>query len=92
MQRSSERILTTHAGSLPRPEALLEKNRPKLMGEAYDAAAYAATLSAAVAEVCGKQAQIGIDVVNDGEFGKASAGPIDYGAWSSYAWARLSGW
>ena len=36
--------------------------------------------------------EIGVDVINDGEFGKTTRGPIDYGAWSSYAWGRLSGW
>jgi len=92
MKRSDGRILTSHAGSLPRPEALLEINRPKLAGEAYDEKVYAERLSAAVEEVCRKQAELGIDVINDGEFGKASFGAIDYGAWSSYAWARLSGW
>ncbi len=92
MKRSEGRILTSHAGSLPRPQALLEVNRPKLAGETYDEKVYAERLSAAVGEVCRKQAEIGIDVINDGEFGKASFGAIDYGAWSSYAWARLSGW
>ena len=92
MKRSDRRILTSHAGSLPRPEALLEINRPKLAGEAYDQQLYAERLSAAVEEICRKQAETGLDVINDGEFGKASLGPIDYGAWSSYAWARLSGW
>ena len=92
MKRSDGRILTSHAGSLPRPEALIEVNRPKLAGEAYDEKVYAERLSTAVEEVCRKQAEIGIDVINDGEFGKASFGAIDYGAWSSYAWGRLSGW
>jgi 5-methyltetrahydropteroyltriglutamate--homocysteine methyltransferase len=92
MKRSDGRILTSHAGSLPRPEALLEVNRAKLAGEAYDEKVYAERLSAAVEEVCRKQAEIGIDVINDGEYGKASFGAIDYGSWSSYAWARLSGW
>jgi 5-methyltetrahydropteroyltriglutamate--homocysteine methyltransferase len=92
MKRSDGRVLTTHAGSLPRPEALLEVNRAKLAGEAYDESVYAERLSAAVEEVCAKQAELGIDVINDGEYGKASSGPIDYGSWSSYAWARLSGW
>ena len=92
MKRSNGRILTSHAGSLPRPEALIEVNRPKLAGEAYDEKVYAERLSTAVEEVCRKQAEIGIDVINDGEFGKASFGAIDYGAWSSYAWGRLSGW
>ncbi len=92
MKRSERRIFTSHVGSLPRPDALLELNRAKFAGEAYDAGAYAASLSAVVEEVCRKQAEIGIDVVNDGEFGKTSSGAIDYGAWPSYAWGRLSGW
>jgi 5-methyltetrahydropteroyltriglutamate--homocysteine methyltransferase len=92
MRQSDTRILTSHVGSLPRPDALIELNRVKFAGEAYDAKAHAATLSAAVEEVCRKQAAIGIDVVNDGEFGKTTSGAIDYGAWSSYAWGRLSGW
>ena len=56
MKRSDRRILTSHVGSLPRPDALIEINRLKFAGEAYDAAAYAATLSAAVEEVCRQQA------------------------------------
>jgi len=92
MKRSDGRILTLHVGSLPRPEALVELNRAKFTGEAYDAGVYAASLTTAVEEVCRKQAEIGIDVVNDGEFGKTTSGAIDYGAWSSYAWGRLSGW
>jgi 5-methyltetrahydropteroyltriglutamate--homocysteine methyltransferase len=92
MKRSDRRILTSHVGSLPRPDMLIELNRTKFAGEAYDSGAYAASLSAAVEEVCRKQAEIGIDVINDGEFGKTTSGAIDYGAWSSYAWGRLSGW
>ena len=92
MKRSDRRILTSHIGSLPRPDALIELNRSKFVGEAYDAAAYAASLSAAVEGVCRKQAEIGVDVINDGEYGKTTSGPSDYGAWSSYAWGRLSGW
>ena len=78
MKRSDRRILTSHAGSLPRPEALLEVNRPKLTGEAYDENLYAERLSAAVEEICRKQAETGVDVINDGEFGttrKSPAGP-----------------
>ena len=84
--------MLSHVRSLPRPDALIELNRAKFAGEAYDAAAYAAALAAAVEEVCRRQAEIRIDVINDGEFGKTTSGPIDYGAWSSYAWRRLSGW
>jgi 5-methyltetrahydropteroyltriglutamate--homocysteine methyltransferase len=92
MQRSQARILTSHVGSLPRPDALLEINRAKFAGEPYDEKAYAERLFSAVEEICRKRAEIGIDVINDGEFGKTTRGAIDYGPWSSYAWGRLSGW
>ncbi|HUZ74731.1 MAG TPA: cobalamin-independent methionine synthase II family protein [Stellaceae bacterium] len=92
MRRSTHRILTSHAGSLPRPDALLDLNRAKVAGEGYDQAAYAAGLAAAVAAICRKQSELGVDVINDGEFGKATRGAIDYGAWQSYAWGRLAGW
>ncbi len=92
MKRSTDRILTSHAGSLPRPDALIEVNQAKLAGSGFDEKVYEERLGAAVGEVCRMQAALGIDVVNDGEFGKATRGVIDYGAWSSYAWARLSGW
>jgi len=92
MKRSDKRILTTHVGSLPRPDPLIEVNRAKFAGEAYDANIYAERLAAAVEEVCRHQAEVGVDIINDGEFGKTTSGPIDYGAWSSYAWGRLSGW
>ncbi len=92
MKRSEHSVLTTHAGSLPRPEALIEINVDKGAGETYDERAYAERLSTSVAEICRAQAEIGVDVINDGEFGKATRGAIDYGAWQSYAWGRLSGW
>jgi 5-methyltetrahydropteroyltriglutamate--homocysteine methyltransferase len=92
MKRSTDRILTSHAGSLPRPEALIEVNQAKLEGRAFDERTYEERLSRAVGDICRTQAGLGIDVVNDGEFGKATRGVIDYGAWSSYAWARLKGW
>ncbi len=70
MKRSSNLILTTHAGSLPRPADI------RLMiaarGEHCDAVADAARLRVAVAEVVRKQVELGIDVINDGEFGKPS--------------------
>jgi 5-methyltetrahydropteroyltriglutamate--homocysteine methyltransferase len=92
MKRSTARILTSHAGSLPRPDRLLEVNRAKVYGEAYDAKDYGARLADAVNEICRHQAELGVDIINDGEFGKATRGAIDYGAWQSYAWGRLSGW
>jgi 5-methyltetrahydropteroyltriglutamate--homocysteine methyltransferase len=92
MKRSTDRILTSHAGSLPRPDSLIEVNQAKFAGSGFDEAVYEARLKEAVGEICQAQAALGIDVINDGEFGKATRGAIDYGAWSSYAWARLEGW
>jgi 5-methyltetrahydropteroyltriglutamate--homocysteine methyltransferase len=70
MKQSTERILTTHVGSLPRPPDLLDMIRTKERGEAFDGAAFAARVKDAVAEVVGRQADAGIDVVADGEMGR----------------------
>ena len=92
MKYSTDRILTSHAGSLPRPQALIEVNQAKLQGRALDEKTYEERLHQAVADVARKQAELGIDVINDGEFGKVTRGAVDYGAWTSYAWSRLKGW
>ncbi|HZR61901.1 MAG TPA: cobalamin-independent methionine synthase II family protein [Xanthobacteraceae bacterium] len=71
MKRSTDRILTTHAGSLPRPADLLtlvERDGPK----AFDEPEAATRLRAAVGEIVRHQAELGIDVVDDGEYGKPS--------------------
>jgi 5-methyltetrahydropteroyltriglutamate--homocysteine methyltransferase len=72
MQRSNDRILTTHAGSLPRPDDLLAMMRSRLRGEAVDEAAYNARVRSAVGEIVKKQADLGIDTVSDGEMSKPS--------------------
>ena len=87
----ANRILTSHAGSLPRPADLIELNRARGAGEPVDANMLAARLSAAVADVVRKQKELGIDVPDDGEFGKATTQAYDYGAWQSYIFERLSG-
>jgi 5-methyltetrahydropteroyltriglutamate--homocysteine methyltransferase len=56
-----------------------------------DEAAFAQVLGAAVADVVRRQRELGIDIPDDGEFGKPVAGSYDYGAWWNYAFARLSG-
>jgi 5-methyltetrahydropteroyltriglutamate--homocysteine methyltransferase len=71
VKRSVERILTTHAGSLPRPPDLLELARARAEGHA-DAAALAARVRRAVADVVRQQAEHGLDVVDDGEMSKPS--------------------
>lgn len=70
MKRSRDRILTTHVGSLPRPNDLLEMIRAKESGRPYDPQAYAARVRSAVADIVRKQADVGLDVIDDGEMGK----------------------
>jgi 5-methyltetrahydropteroyltriglutamate--homocysteine methyltransferase len=84
MQRSKDRILTTHVGSLIRPPALQEFLRARQSGKPYDEAAYGACLKQSVADVVRKQADVGVDVISDGEFGKSIS-------WSQYVLERLSG-
>ena len=75
MKRSDDRILTTHVGSLIRPKALLDSAR--------DEAAHDRALTPAVAEIVARQAKAGIDIVNDGEFGKSG--------WANYILERTTG-
>ena len=84
MRRSTGRILTTHVGSLIRPPELLPFIGAKQGGQPYDARAYAECLERSVAQVVRRQAEAGIDIPSDGEFGKAIS-------WSQYALERLSG-
>ena len=84
MKRSEKRILTTHVGSLIRPPELIQFLRAKRNHEAYDERAYQRCLAETVAEVVRQQAETGVDVVSDGEFGKSIS-------WSQYVLERLSG-
>src|ERR1700761_880737 len=70
MKRSTDRILTTHAGSLPRPADLLAMVEAKQDGKPVASARYEARLTEAVGQIVRRQAEIGIDVVDDGEYGK----------------------
>jgi 5-methyltetrahydropteroyltriglutamate--homocysteine methyltransferase len=72
MKRSLQRFLTTHTGSLPRPEDLIRIMFAKEEGVPVDRTALAARIRSAVAEVVGQQARAGIDVINDGEMSKPS--------------------
>jgi 5-methyltetrahydropteroyltriglutamate--homocysteine methyltransferase len=84
MKRSSNRILTTHVGSLIRPQSLQDFLRSKRAAKPYDENAYQKCLTTSVADVVRDQAQAGIDIVSDGEFGKSIS-------WAQYALERLSG-
>jgi 5-methyltetrahydropteroyltriglutamate--homocysteine methyltransferase len=83
MKTSTDRILTTHVGSIPRPESIRELLRARLAGQAIDAEALAGRVKNAVADVVRAQAACGIDVVSDGETGKTS--------FIAYADERLTG-
>jgi 5-methyltetrahydropteroyltriglutamate--homocysteine methyltransferase len=91
MRSSRDRILTSHAGSLPRPDGLIEANRIRAAGEATNEAQFQAQLKAAVSDVVGQQKTLGIDVPGDGEFGKSMGHRVNYGAWWSYSFQRLGG-
>jgi 5-methyltetrahydropteroyltriglutamate--homocysteine methyltransferase len=72
MQRSTERFLTTHTGSLPRPDDLIRMMYAKEEGVPVDPVALAARIKAAVAELVKNQADAGVDLINDGEMSKPS--------------------
>jgi 5-methyltetrahydropteroyltriglutamate--homocysteine methyltransferase len=82
VKRSTDRILTTHVGSLPRPEALLELASYR-KGPPQDPLAYQQLLRLAVADIVRQQAEVGLDIINDGEFGKDS--------WANYILKRITG-
>src|SRR6266481_5750883 len=83
MQKSADRILTTHVGSRPRPRDLLDLMKARLSGAAYDRAVYDKRVRSAVAECVRKQVQSGIDIVSDGEQSKSG--------FFSYVRERLEG-
>src|SRR5688572_24975965 len=72
MKRSTDRILTTHAGSLPRPQDLVDMIAAKREGGGVDEALFAKRVREAVDEGVRKQVEAGIDIVSDGEMGKPS--------------------
>jgi 5-methyltetrahydropteroyltriglutamate--homocysteine methyltransferase len=83
MKRSTDRILTTHVGSLPRPDDMMGPMLDRLDGKPVDEAAFTARVSKAVRDIVKQQADLGLDVVNDGEMGKIS--------FITYASERLAG-
>lgn len=84
------RIRTTHVGSLPRTPQLLEANNRRHAGEIGDEE-FREILQASVDEVVVRQVELGIDIVNDGEYGHITSGAVDYGAWWNYIFSRLGG-
>lgn len=82
MKRSDERILTTHVGSITRPRAMLDLANQRI-GPPKDPAQYARVLRDSVADVVRQQVDAGVDIVNDGEYGKSS--------WANYVLERITG-
>src|SRR5437867_9196769 len=70
IQKNTERILTTHVGSLPRPKDVLDLMKVKVTGTPPDTRLYEHRIRSAVAECVRKQAETGIDILNDGELSK----------------------
>jgi 5-methyltetrahydropteroyltriglutamate--homocysteine methyltransferase len=83
MRQSTDRILTTHTGSLPRPDTLLPMLKEKEAGNLHDPAAFAKAVKDAVKQTVRKQLQVGIDLINDGEMSKVG--------YSTYVTDRLTG-
>ena len=83
MKRSSERMLTTHTGSLARPLELIQAMQLKERGQKYDTEVYSELVRDAVADVVNRQVEAGVDVICDGEQGKPS--------FLTYVKERLSG-
>ena len=91
MRDSRDRILTSHAGSLPRSDDLIEANRARESGGAPDERRLQDQLRASVAEVVRRQKDLGIAIPGDGEFGKSMGHRVNYRAWWSYSFQRLGG-
>ena len=87
-----DRILTSHAGSLPRPEDLVALDKQRDTGDLASEAEFQGRLRSAVADVVARQRETGIDLVNDGEYGHSMKGQrYNYGAWWNYVFSRLGG-
>ncbi|HVQ76179.1 MAG TPA: hypothetical protein VMT79_11660 [Candidatus Binatia bacterium] len=91
MRHSRDRVLTTHAGSLPRPDDLIEAYRAVESGQAAAEGDLPARLGSGVADLVRRQLEVGIDVPGDGEFGKSMGHRVNYRAWWSYSFQRLGG-
>ena len=91
MSQGTDHIRTSHAGSLPRPDELIEANRRRMDGEDADDAQYQQLLHDTTVDVVTRQAQIGIDVPNDGEYAHEMGAKVDYAAWINYSYSRVAG-
>ncbi|SEB64663.1 5-methyltetrahydropteroyltriglutamate--homocysteine methyltransferase [Paramicrobacterium humi] len=95
MRRSTDHILTSHAGSLPRTPELIAANEARSFADdgftLESTPAFEGLLQDAVTDLVARQKALGIDVPNDGEYGKAMSSAVDYGAWWTYSFQRTGG-
>ena len=86
-----DRILTSHAGSLPRPEELVALNLKRGLRRARRRGGLPGQAHPGRRDVVAQQRELGIDLVNDGEFGHSMGHRYDYGPWWTYVFQRLGG-
>jgi 5-methyltetrahydropteroyltriglutamate--homocysteine methyltransferase len=91
MRDSRDRIITSHAGSLPRPDALIAANQTRQSGSNATETQFQQQLQTAVVDVVRRQTDLGVDVPGDGEYGKSMGHRVNYGAWWHYSFSRLGG-
>jgi 5-methyltetrahydropteroyltriglutamate--homocysteine methyltransferase len=91
MRNSRDGIITSHVGSLPRPDELIAANRARDQGTAGDEAGFQKLLQSSVSDIVKRQLELGIAVPSDGEFGKSMGQQANYRAWLSYIFHRLDG-
>ena len=84
------KIRTTHVGSLPRTKELLEANLERSAGTISDEK-FHEILQRSVTDVVKRQVDLGVDIINEGEYGHITSGAVDYGAWWNYSFTRLGG-
>ena len=84
------KIRTTHVGSLPRTKELLEANLERSAGTISEEK-FHDILERSVADVVKRQLDLGLDIINEGEYGHITSGAVDYGAWWNYSFTRLGG-
>ncbi|GAB3940721.1 cobalamin-independent methionine synthase II family protein [Corynebacterium tapiri] len=86
----ANKIRTTHVGSLPRTPELLDANKRRAEGSIGDEEFFA-ILRSSIDEVVRRQVELGVDIINEGEYGHITSGAVDYGAWWNYSFSRLGG-
>lgn len=86
----TDHIRTTHVGSLPRTPELLDANLKRASGE-IDDERFFEILQTSIDEVVKRQVDLGLDIINDGEYGHITSGAVDFGAWWNYIFTRLGG-